>query len=85
MYICYSRLHMKSRHSINQTVLTPLNPNKNVLDIDEYIVKPKLVTTITQETLQNEPSPLSAIVENVYMPEDISKIPIRSIFSHDVK
>lgn len=76
---------MKARHSISQTVITPLNPNKNVLDTDEYIVKPKLVSDITKETLQTDPSTASAVVENVYTPEDISKIPIRSIFSHDVK
>lgn len=71
---------MKGRHSVNQTVMTPLNPNT-----DEFLVKPKLVSILPNEMLPSEPSPATTPVENVYMPEQIPKIPIRSIFSHDIK
>lgn len=77
---------MKGRHSISQTVITPLNPNKNVFDTDEFIVKPKfVVSTLSKDTLSVETSPVTTPVENLYMPGDIANIPIRSIFSHDIK
>lgn len=85
--VFFFRFHMKGRHSISQTVITPLNPNKNVFDRDEFIVKPKLVVSaLSKDTFSSEPSPVgTSPVENLYMPDDIANIPIRSIFSHEVK
>lgn len=80
------RFHMKVRHSINQTVVTSLNPNKAVIDIDEYVVKPKLVNSaISKEIPVVETSNTNGNLEQLYMPDEIVKIPIRSIFSHDIK
>lgn len=76
---------MKARHSVSQTVITPLNPIKSLLDTDEYIIKPKLVSIIPNEILPSETSPSTTPVETVYMPDEIPKIPIRSIFSHYIK
>lgn len=78
---------MKQRHNVNQATLTPLTALKSNIDTDEYIVKPKLVLGIqpTKSTTSNETPPSPSSTEHVYMPEDIDKIPIRSIFGFDIK
>lgn len=78
---------MKTRHSLNQTTLTPVNAFKSNISTDQYFVRPKLVlgAQSPKDLPFVEQTPITPPTENVYMPEDIEKIPIRSIFGFDLK
>ncbi|KAG5893935.1 hypothetical protein JTB14_028744 [Gonioctena quinquepunctata] len=67
-----ARGHMKHRHNVNQISLTPLNPTKNNVDTDEKVLKVSLLASISMD-------------DTVYTPDQIDSIPIRSIFSSDIR
>ncbi|XP_072393042.1 uncharacterized protein [Diabrotica undecimpunctata] len=80
------RGHMKHRHNINQTTQTVLN-STIASNGEEYIIKPKLLIADppAKENISSEPSSPISTAENVYNPDDINKIPMRSIFSSDLR
>ncbi|CAH1118526.1 unnamed protein product [Phaedon cochleariae] len=82
-----ARSHLKYRHSVNQTLVTPSNPSKTNGDSDEFIVKPKMMQSSQpqKETAPSEPAGSVTAEDDVYFPDQIDKIPIRSIFSSHKK
>ncbi|KAJ8936842.1 hypothetical protein NQ314_012158 [Rhamnusium bicolor] len=82
-----ARSHIKNRHNIPQTTLSPLNPLEANPDIDEYVISPKLVLqpSSLKETPANEPSTESSATENVYTPDQVDRIPMRHILSSSIK
>lgn len=78
---------MKCRHNITKVTFTPLNPDKKNLETDEFVVRPKLM--MTESPIKETPIiELKTSVVNLqlsYTPEQIEKIPMRSIFSNPVK
>lgn len=77
---------MKCRHNITKVSYTPLNPEKKNLESDEFVVRPKL--SIAPETPKETPvveQTSSPSLQVSYTPDQIDKIPIRSIFSNPVK
>ncbi|KAJ8972650.1 hypothetical protein NQ317_008236 [Molorchus minor] len=82
-----ARSHAKARHNITQTTLTPLRPHKTNIDIDEYVVRPRLVLQPPPptEAVSSEPATSAAPQDNVYMPDETDKLPMRHILSASVK
>ncbi|XP_056631686.1 uncharacterized protein LOC130441883 isoform X1 [Diorhabda sublineata] len=82
-----ARGHMKHRHNISQTTQTALNPEEGSPSNQEYIIKPKFVLAEEppKENTLAEPPPSLPGSEQIYLPDEIEKIPIRSIFSSDLK
>ncbi|XP_028133091.2 uncharacterized protein LOC114328441 [Diabrotica virgifera virgifera] len=80
------RGHMKHRHNVNQTTQTVLN-STIASNGEEYIIKPKLLIADppAKENISSEPSSPISTPEHVYNPGDINKIPMRSIFSSDLR
>ncbi|CAG9853748.1 unnamed protein product [Phyllotreta striolata] len=80
-----ARTHMRSRHSITQTTQTLLNSASTSFSMgnEEFIIKPKLLldeSVAVNETTSDELSADVLNSKNVYNPDEIDKIPIRSIF-----
>lgn len=82
-----ARGHMKRRHNIGQTTQTALNPEDGSLSNQEYIIKPKFVLTVepSKDNALVEPSLPVPGSEQIYLPDQIEKIPMRCIFSSDLK
>ncbi|XP_023310781.1 uncharacterized protein LOC108911829 [Anoplophora glabripennis] len=85
--IAQTRNHIKNRHNITHTSMTPLNPAKQSIDIDEFVVRPKLMLQMgaARDASPAELSASSSASENVYTPETIEQIPMRHILSSSVK
>lgn len=81
------RSHIKNRHNITHTTLTPLNLAKQNIDADEYVVRPKPILQMGAEkdAAPAEPSTSTSAAENVYTPETIDQIPMRHILSSSVR
>ncbi|KAJ8956301.1 hypothetical protein NQ318_015037 [Aromia moschata] len=85
--VSQARSHAKTRHNINQTCLTPANPNKTNIDTDEYVVRPKLVLQPlpSTEAAPAEAASSAGAAEHVYTPDQIDRIPMRHILSCTAK
>ncbi|XP_050305539.1 uncharacterized protein LOC126742791 [Anthonomus grandis grandis] len=81
-----AKLHMKNRHSINQTNLVPLSSNRNDIDIDSFLLKPcQAITPLSKEKENPLESPKATTDENSFTPDQLDSIPARQIFSTNVK
>ncbi|KAJ8916522.1 hypothetical protein NQ315_000164 [Exocentrus adspersus] len=82
-----TRSHMKIRHNITHTSVTPLNAAKQNPDTDEYVLRPKLNLQIVavKEASAPESSASTAATEDVYTPDTIDKIPMRHILSSSAR
>lgn len=63
----------------------PLNPDKQNIEMDEYVVRPKLQMGASKDATLSESSTFGSTSENVYTPETIDQIPMRHILSSSVK
>ncbi|KAL1501260.1 hypothetical protein ABEB36_006615 [Hypothenemus hampei] len=80
-----ARLHMKSRHSIQQIILVPLQADLTEVDSHEFVIKP-LQAALTKDKDQNQETSGQRLKEDCsYTPDQINAIPIRQIFSSNVK
>lgn len=74
---------MKQRHGINFTAITSINNlNGGTSDVEEFLVKPKLA--VGKGAQPEHPAP-STTVASSYMPDQIESIPIKAVFSTNVK
>ncbi|XP_019766776.2 uncharacterized protein LOC125504304 [Dendroctonus ponderosae] len=81
-----ARHHMRSRHSLNQTTLVPLIADQFDPEEDCFVIKPSQATpgTSREKDVTNE-TPNYTGDNSTYAPDQIDCIPIRQIFSSNVK
>ncbi|XP_063927306.1 uncharacterized protein LOC135140610 isoform X4 [Zophobas morio] len=78
------RVHMRGKHSVSNTITTPVVPTKTNMDRDEFILRP--VSTMDSDMGKEGPSiPILGGLKSIYSPDEIDKLPKRYIFNSDVK
>lgn len=77
---------MRTRHSLNQTTLVPLMADKVDAEEDYFVIKPSQASPgpPKEKDVTNE-SPKYTGDTSTYAPDQIDCIPIRQIFSSNVK
>lgn len=87
---------MRIRHKVAVIVITALDPKKNDMDKDEFIVRPKVTRKSTGESpggaqSNKEPSAIasaeeeSKITKTSYAPSEIESLPRQAIYSSELK
>lgn len=89
MCVLLQRLHMKTRHGISAhlTSLVPLKADQMDVDLHEFILKPAQTAPFFKVVKANG-NPLETNSQGddcTYTPDQINSIPIRQIFSSNVK
>lgn len=75
---------MRGKHSVSNTITTPVVPTKTNMDRDEFILRP--VSTMDSDMGKEGPSiPILGGLKSIYSPDEIDKLPKRYIFNSDVK
>lgn len=85
---------MKMRHKVSNVTVTPVDPKKNDIDKDEFIVRPRLKLKLleplsqllkdsgrSEEEAKSDASPSKIS----YSPAEINLLPRRAIFSSEMK
>ncbi|KAK5638594.1 hypothetical protein RI129_012889 [Pyrocoelia pectoralis] len=80
------RSHMKARHNVHNATMTPVNSEKNNIDEDEFVLKPKIIRQKSSEMTNPKDLPsLGGETISEFGPEDVESLPLREIYSREVK
>lgn len=86
---------MKMRHKVSNVTVTPVDPKKNDIDKDEFIVRPRLKFKVLGETGGQSSKDSSSATEEAkseakpsklsYSPAEIDLLPRQAIYSTELK